>query len=43
MEILDIVALVSAMVTIVARLVYIHSQYSSSNRHNKKYGLATLF
>ncbi len=36
MELLDIIALISAMVTIIARLVYINSQYKSNKKHNKK-------
>ncbi len=36
MDVLDTIALISAIVTIFARLVYIYSQYNSSNRHNKK-------
>lgn len=34
MEVFDFIAIISAIVTIIARLVYIHSQYKSKNRHN---------
>jgi predicted homoserine dehydrogenase-like protein len=32
----DYIGLISAIVTIIARLVYIYNQYKSDNRHNKK-------
>jgi hypothetical protein len=36
MEMFDYIGLISAIVTIIARLVYIYNQYKSDNRHNKK-------